>query len=211
MNCETIANSISDIVAGSLSSTELEESRRHMAECVECAEALRGAEALALLKNRSVAGSPAAPLSEIAARIQSSSAPRQTNRRFWQGTGVGGAIAASLFAVALTFGWISLPVSDAPEVAEFVVSLNEMRNMDIAIETDRALQGATISIMLTGGIELDGYRNRRELTWTSDLSAGVNRLSLPVIAVGAEGGQMVVRLSHPESEQVFIVQLKTDV
>jgi hypothetical protein len=59
-------------------------------------------------------------------------------------------------------------------------------------------------------VEIDGYGTRRELSWSEDLDAGVNRLSLPVTASGFEGGQMVVRLEHPLSEQVFVVQLPVD-
>ena len=175
------------------------------------ADAQRGAEALALLKNRETGEVPGGLFEKIEAQLEQSPEARQTGQRFWLGTAFGGAIAASLFAAALTFGWIGLPATNTSEVAEFVVALGEPRNMDIAIETDRPLYGANISIILTGGVKLDGYGDQRELTWTSNLDAGVNRLSLPVIAVNSSGGQMVVRMSHPESEQVFVVQLKTDV
>lgn len=94
-------------------------------------------------------------------------------------------------------------------MAEFVVTLGEPRNMDIAIETGMPLDGASISVLLSGGVELDGYDDRRELTWTTDLEAGINRLSLPVVAIDPAGGKMVVRLDHPDSEQVFVVRLKT--
>ena len=46
--------------------------------------------------------------------------------------------------------------------------------------------------------------------WTEDLEAGVNKLSLPLLASGNGGGQMLVRLTHPDSEQIFVVQLKLD-
>lgn len=175
------------------------------------ADARRGAEALAGLRGRDMGEVPAGLFDTMVSRVRPTAGSRPTGQRFWLGAGFGGVIAASLFAAAFTFGWIGAPVTDAPELAEFVVSLSEPRNMDIAIETDQVLEGATISIMLSGGIALDGYGDRRDLTWTSDLSAGVNRLSLPVIAIDQLGGQMIVRLSHPKSEQVFVVQLKTDV
>jgi hypothetical protein len=116
-----------------------------------------------------------------------------------------------LFALALALGWIGTPTTHAPEVAEFMAALSEPRSMNVAIETDRPLEGARISILLSGGIELDGYGGRREVTWNADLQAGLNRLTLPVVAVDQAGGQMVVRLSHPHSEQIFVVRLKTDV
>ncbi len=59
-------------------------------------------------------------------------------------------------------------------------------------------------------MEVDGYVDRHELSWTDDLEQGVNQLTLPIRAIGEHGGQMVVRLSHPDSEQIFVVQLKLD-
>lgn len=210
MNCENVASHMADIVAGTLRASELADARQHIERCTDCREALRGAEALASLKNRDTGEVPADLLDSITRRLSPETRAQQTGKRFWLGAGFGGAIAAAVFAAALTLGWLGAPVTDAPEPVEFLVALGEPRAMDIAIETDRPLQGATISIMLSGGVELDGYGGQRELSWTSDLSAGINRLSLPVIAVDEAGGRMVVRLSHPASEQMFVVQLKPD-
>ena len=63
---------------------------------------------------------------------------------------------------------------------------------------------------MSGSIEIDGYGPQRELSWTENLEAGVNRLRLPVIASGVDGGQMVVRLDHPQSEQVLLVRLRVE-
>ena len=82
--------------------------------------------------------------------------------------------------------------------------------MDLAFETDRQLDGATISIFLSGDVGIDGYGLQRELTWTENLDAGINRLSLPVMANGIGGGQMVVRMTHPLSEQVFVINLPAE-
>ncbi len=82
--------------------------------------------------------------------------------------------------------------------------------MNIAIETDQALLGATIRILVAGSVEVDGFGDQREITWVDDLDAGTNRISLPLIATGNDGGKVVVRLSHPKSEQIFIVDLKSD-
>jgi hypothetical protein len=82
--------------------------------------------------------------------------------------------------------------------------------MNIAIKTGRALEDAKISVLLSGDVEIDGYVDRHELTWTDDLEAGINQLTLPIRAIGEGGGQIVVRLSHPDSEQLFVVQMKLD-
>ena len=82
--------------------------------------------------------------------------------------------------------------------------------MEIAIDVDRPLAGAKISVMLAGDVEVEGFGSLRELSWSDDLESGVNRLTLPLRAIGADVGQVVVRLSHPDSEQLFVVKLKLD-
>ena len=176
----------------------------------EIDDARRGADALATLKNRELDNAPDGLFDQLMSNAVLSQNSHGGGQRFWLGAGFGGAVAASLFALALALGWFGSIATNEPEIAEFLVALNEPRQMDVAIETDRPLQGATISILLSGDIELDGFSGRRELTWSEDLEAGINRLSLPVLAMGERGGQMVVRLSHPLSEQVFIIHLRTD-
>lgn len=209
MNCEQLADSISGLVASTLSPAQVAECRQHLAGCPACSEALHGAEALAMLRARDTGEVPPDLFATVLQRLDTGREPRRSGQRFWLGTMFGGALAASLFAAALVLGWIGVPNTYAPETAELHVALGEVRNMDLAIETDRPMQGATISVLLAGGVELEGYGQRRELTWTSDLEKGINRLSLPVIAIGEDGGSVIVRLSHPQSEQVFVVRLKT--
>ena len=72
------------------------------------------------------------------------------------------------------------------------------------------LRFGTGSADATVDVEVDGYVDRHELSWFDDLEPGVNQLTLPIRAIGERGGQMVVRLSHPDSEQIFVVQLKVD-
>ena len=79
--------------------------------------------------------------------------------------------------------------------------------MNVAIEADRPLQDATISILLSGDVALDGFGGEREVTWITNLEQGVNRLQLPVIALDASGGKMIVRLDHPDTEQVYVVDV----
>ncbi len=210
MNCNIIVENMPGIISGELAPTLLADCEQHIVQCSDCRDALHGAEALALLKTRDTGAVPAGLFDRIVNLAGTPAADSRGRRGFWLGTGFGGAVAASLLALALTLGWITPPVEESRGPAEFVVALGEPRDLDIAIEIDRALADANISILLSGGVELDGYGHRRELSWTTDLEAGVNRLSLPVLAVEPAGGQVLVRLEHPDSEQIFVVQLKTD-
>jgi anti-sigma factor RsiW len=210
MNCEHLADNISGLVASTLSPAQAAECRQHLAGCPACREALRGAEALAMLRARGTGEVPPGLFATVMQRLDAGRDSRRSGQSFWLGSLFGGALAASLFFAALVLGWIGVPNVHAPETAELHVALGEVRNMDLAIETDRAMRGATVSVLLAGGVELQGYGQRRELTWTSDLEKGINRLSLPVIAIGEQGGSVIVRLSHPQSEQVFVVRLKNN-
>ena len=211
MNCTITVEYISDIVAGTLEPRLLASCEKHLNECSDCQDALRAAESLTLLGNRDIGAPPAALFDRILDDTMKDEVRPRERGGFWLGTGFGGAVAASLLMLAFALGWIGPVAEEDPGIAQFAVSLSEPRNMEIAIETDQALAGANISILLSGNVAIDGYGDRRELAWTTDLKAGVNRLSLPVMAIDSTGGQVVVRLDHPDSEQVFVVQLKADV
>jgi hypothetical protein len=170
----------------------------------------RGAEALMELRRREINGPSDELFKRVVATATSKLDDQSSKQRFWMGTAFGGAIAASLFAIAVIFSWTDSGQSPEGSTAEFVVALGEVRQMNLAFETDRQLDGATITILLSGDIKIDGYGMQRELTWSEDLDAGVNRLSLPVLASGIDGGQMIVRMSHPLSEQVFVIKLPAE-
>ncbi len=174
-------------------------------------DAKRGADALLELRRRETDTPPDQLFKQIVAATTIDADPAAGNQRFWLGTAFGGAIAAAFFGVAVFFGWTDggQDITTAPPV-EFVVVLGEPRLMNLAFETDRPLDGTHISILLSGDVEIQGYGLQRELTWFENLDAGVNRLTLPVIASGLGGGQMVVRMSHPLSEQVFVIDLRTE-
>ena len=207
MKCDDAKLTLRAFADGGLSASERASMRAHIDGCNDCRLALRGLEALAELRDRPVDAAPEGVYERVVERALMMP-PRPVANRFWQGAGMG-ALAASLLALALFFGWSDAPVP-AAKPAEFVVSLYEPRQMSIAFETDRALEGATITILLAGDVEIDGYGSQRELRWSENLDAGTNRLTLPVVASGFEGGQMVVRLEHPLSEQVFLVRLPVE-
>jgi len=208
VSCDFDKDRLRALARGSLAAAERESVLAHVDRCEDCRAALRGAEALAELAARDTGTPPVGLFEAVVEKAVSQPARAPRDNRFWIGAGFG-AMAASLIAVALFFGWTDSHVPTA-SVPEFVVSLEEPRQMNLAFETDRVLDGAKITILLSGSIEIDGYGPRRELSWTDDLETGVNRLSLPVIANGFEGGQIVVRLEHPQSEQVFVVRLQVE-
>ena len=208
MSCNFDKERIRLLARGSLAEDERDSALAHVNDCADCRAALRGAQALVELAERETARPPAGLFEAVVEKAVSQPVRAPRDNRFWMGAGVG-AIAASLLAVALFLGLTDsrMPTDAVPE---FAVSIEEPRQMNLAFETDRVLEGAKITILLSGSVEIDGYGLSRELSWTENLDAGVNRLSLPIIANGFDGGQIVVRLEHPQSEQVFVVQLPVE-
>lgn len=210
MNCAEFAEKVTALITGTMPEASREEYLAHAADCAACDAALRGRLATLAMERLPVEEPPAGLLDRIATDVTQSGAPHGTSGSFWTGAAFGGAIAASLLAIVLMLGVFEMPAEQPQSVAEFSISVDEPRMMHVAIEADRALPGAEISILLTGNVEIDGYGDRRELNWSENLDAGINKLSLPLVASGEGGGQMVVRLSHPDSEQLFVIDLPLD-
>lgn len=210
MNCATVSENIKALAEGTLSSDERTACMNHVAVCQDCADALRGIRAMLVVRDQATVRGSERVFNRVMSKTSFDPHERASRRGFWLGAGFSGAIAASVLAVAFGLGLLSNPVPDAPTAAEFYVSATEVRPMNIAIEAKRPLEDAKISILLSGDVEIDGFVDRHELSWVDDLEPGINQLTLPVRAIGERGGQMVVRLSHPDSEQIFVVQLKLD-
>jgi len=183
---------------------------KHVSACQDCADALRGVRAMLVVRDQATVPGSERVFNRVMSKAGYDPHEQASRRGFWLGAGFSGAIAASLLAVTFALRLLMSPGVETPTAAEFYVSATEVRPMNIAIEADRPLQGAQISILLSGDVEVDGYIDQHELSWVEDLEPGVNQLTLPIRAIGERGGQMVVRLSHPDSEQIFVVQLKLE-
>ena len=108
----------------------------------------------------------------------------------WAGAALGGAVAAVLMLVLLR------PVETADSGPKLALSLHESRNVDVLIDSDRELKGATIRIAAIGSIALDGLDDDRQIDWQADLERGSNLLSLPVVARAAGKGWLVAVIEH---------------
>lgn len=210
MKCIDITEKIPALASGLLPVDERNACLAHVAACEDCANALHGCEALQFLRRQDAGAAPEGLFQRVLDEVSERREIGVADSRFWLGTAVGGAVAASLLAVVMMSGLLVLPVDVAPQQAAFHVSAEEPRMMHIAIETEQALAGAEISVMLSGDVVIDGAGARREFSWTEDLDLGINKLSLPLLASGDGGGQMIVRLRHPASERLFVIDLPAD-
>lgn len=105
--------------------------------------------------------------------------------------------AAAGAMIAAAFTWFLLqPLAPASRGADIALAMNESRNIDVLIESDRELPGATIRITLVGGVVLDGFEDQRQINWQANLERGANVLSLPVVARDAGAGRLVAAIEH---------------
>jgi hypothetical protein len=102
-----------------------------------------------------------------------------------------GALAATLAFVALL--WVK---SGMPGEPTLVLALHESREVPLVINSERELDGATIRIVVSGSVALDGYGEQNEVEWQTTLTPGANLLSLPVVARETGDGRIVAEIEH---------------
>jgi hypothetical protein len=120
----------------------------------------------------------------------------------WAGAALGAAAAA-----AVTFILVRPVDSTVSRQPQLALILHETRNVDVLIDSERELKGATIRIAATGSIALDGFDDERRVDWQADLERGSNLLSLPVVARTEGKGRLVAVIEHHGRTQRVAIDL----
>ena len=206
MNCEDTNDRLVQMKNDSLTEIERRQFSAHLESCETCQHTVRAAAGLQILKDRE----NHTPVEGLFEMLMCNAV--QTEVRASRGTGfwlgAGSALAAGVLLAVMSFWLITAPAPSPLEITTYQVSLDEPRDLNIAIDLKRDMPGATLRIVLSGGIELDGYGSRRELTWTADLAKGVNRLTLPIMAINDMGGQLLVQVEHDNRRKTLRVDLQ---
>lgn len=84
-----------------------------------------------------------------------------------------------------------------------------VKNISLAIDSDRALAEVTFTIELPDGVEVDGYPGQRQLSWQGQLQAGLNRLTLPLLTHRqAREGVLKARIEYAGGGRELVLPLK---
>jgi len=133
---------------------------------------------------------------------------RQRNR--WLMTGFGSAVAAGI-----VLAFVSGVFFDAPDVPQLdtnipgvTMALAEPQTVNLVFSATEALDGATLTVSLPDGVELAGFPGQREISWTTNLSAGKNLLPLKLIALTPVGGVVLARLEHDHRDRTFRLRVQ---
>jgi hypothetical protein len=121
----------------------------------------------------------------------------------WMGAAMGAAAAASVagFLMRSPADAVTAP---APGIT---LALNEVRSVDVLVDSERDLRGATVRVAVSGGLSLEGFEDEREIRWQTDLERGRNVLTLPVIARSAGAGRLVAHIEHEGRTRQVTVDL----
>ena len=207
-----------DVVSLWVSSQEVSERDaqwigEHLVKCEGCRSAVRALSALHAEAATPVPEVPSGAVERALRRVTERTQPNVTRERrgFWPGVAVGAALAAAA-AIAVAAVLLMLPMNrelGPTAVPGVTLSLNETRNLNIALDSPVALANAEIRVVLNGAIELAGFDGQKELRWFADLDAGVNQLTLPVTALGESGGQLTVEVQHADKRRMFVIDVRT--
>jgi hypothetical protein len=124
----------------------------------------------------------------------------------WVGAALGGAVATVLTLVLLR----PMDITNGQQATVPVgitLALNEARAIDVLIDSERELEDATIRIVATGSVALDGFDNEREIGWRAHLERGSNVLSLPIVARSTGDGQLVAVIEHEGRSRRIAINL----
>jgi hypothetical protein len=211
MNCEAAVSLLTGAAEGA-TADDRRAARAHASACAACRAAVMSVHALRLMSVSPVPEAPPGAFERMLSRVAAgrSTEPRSP-ARFWQGVAVGAALAAGMAFVAVT--WLPLPEDPvrgdpaASATPQLSLRVNETRDVSITLTTGEALEDAEIHVSLNGSIGLQGYAGERELKWHTNLDAGTNQLTLPIVATGSEGGQLLVEVTHGGKRRTFLVDV----
>ncbi len=118
-------------------------------------------------------------------------------------SGFGALIAASV--VILVVGSLATDFlrPGAGELPMVSMDLYQPETVRLVFAADSALAGATMTVRLPDGIELQGFPGEREIRWETSLSEGRNLLPLTLVATTPAGGPLEARLEHDSRDRTF--------
>jgi len=205
MRCEEAVETIRTV--GSRPGASLRAAMEHTGGCADCQAALRAVEAMRTLRDEPTPIFADGAIERAVDRALATSPAQRYRRGFWTGLASGAALAATIAALAV--GVLLWDNGSAPvAIPEVRAALNQPSNVTVALDSPERLANAEVRVELRGGVELEGYAGQRELRWSTDLERGVNQLTLPVVAIDAHGGQVLVEVTHGQKRRTFLLDVR---
>jgi len=217
MQCEQILKQLDDYLDGELAQAERRHVDQHLPDCANCQTEYHLAEELLQQCRNQPAVKPrtgyeARMLSFLERdQYKQPSKPRLFAPGFsafssWFTAGFGSAVAALLLVWFIVFD-VSAPTQDNMPIMTVELPSMQSRKVDLVFNSPHSIHNAAMTIELPAGTELVGYPGRRILNWQTSLKQGSNRLSLPIIMRGKQGGTLLAKISHQGQTRTFKLEL----
>ena len=203
MNCDNCIEALDQYLDGELGEVSVREFEVHVEQCRDCNATLEHKRKLRQAL-RAMPYTP--PLDGFYDRVleRTVTTIHRNEVKYWTSAGIGAAIAASVVAWLV----LVLPVDysediDSAQLAGVTISLNVEKTVRVSFDSVSELQGATLSVQLPPGVYVSGYDDRNEITWSTNVTQGVNILSLPIIVRSGTGGTILARVEHAGKSKSF--------
>jgi hypothetical protein len=206
MRCEEAVEQIS--TGRAQQGGDLRAAMAHAESCEDCRAALRALDAVRPLRGEPAPVPSDGAMERAIDRALASNPAERYRRGFLSGLAAGAALAATVATVAVGLWLRTGDDATASAVPEVRMALNQPRDVKVTVESPEALTDAEVRVELRGALALDGYDGQRELRWMTDLVRGINELTLPVIALDATGGQVLVEVAHGDKRRAFVLDVR---
>jgi hypothetical protein len=88
------------------------------------------------------------------------------------------------------------------------LAMNEIRHIEVLIDSERDLPDTNIRVSAVGGIALEGFENQQQIDWRAHLHRGSNLLSLPVVAHTSGDGVLLAVVEHAGKRRSVTVNVR---
>lgn len=203
MKCHSCVKLLDQFLDGELAEASARDFEAHVNACSDCQIALERKRSLREAL-RQMPVTPAVHGFYDRALELTVKTTHRSEMKFWASAGLGTAIAASIIAwLVLILPANQTEETDAAHLAGVTISLNVEKTVRVSFESVTKLENVTLRVQLPPGVEISGYQDRREIAWSTDVTPGINILSLPVIVRSGKGGTIVARLEHSGKSKSF--------
>ena len=206
MNCKECITHQDDYLDNQLDHDLHEAMTGHLSDCPECTAMMRENRDM-LQALRTLDSPPPSPgflklAMENAVRVEEKRLHKKWFRHY-------AAVAAMLCLVVLgsmNLPWLATETTQEPAI---ILSLHETKDVTLLVQSAKALDQATITILLPPQLMLASNPGLREMSWQADIKAGQNLISLPLVASSA--GLVMVTATIEHDNQVKTMQMLVEV
>lgn len=206
MQCLQARQMLDEYLDGDLPALQKEKLAQHFFACKSCNQQWLFAQSL----QRQLQSMPyPPPYAGFAERvINAVTAPAQARRqRYGFAVGFASAIAATLVVWLVVASQYTAQTPAGDGVINIELAAEETKKIDLVFNSPLGIESATLRLELSDNIELAGYPAKRQLEWQTSLHKGTNRLTLPLIARGNKGGQIMASIASGGKKKIFYLKV----